>query len=204
MVLPINELKPEQTDAIAKFMRIVTTRRFYSETCSVATDDIEARGAIVNFTTGGGKTLVALGAVRALMDKGLIDHVVILVPTQTLVQQWKSQFFEKSLASASDINGLEIPSQIKGVELDARPCSDQRGIQRLPHSTITKQSRDEHYVLYLGRSPERACSDLERCESAPVVDNITRCDVLSRAQCDAHRRRCTRSGVRLAPGCCAV
>ena len=126
MVLPINELKPEQTDAIAKFMRIVTTRRFYSETCSVATDDIEARGAIVNFTTGGGKTLVALGAVRALMDKGLIDHVVILVPTPTLVQQWKSQFFEKSLASASDINGLEIPSQIKGVELDARPCSDQR------------------------------------------------------------------------------
>jgi hypothetical protein len=119
-----NELKSDQTAAIERFMRIVTTKRLFSHKCPVSTEGIEAKGAIVNFTTGGGKTLVALGAARALIDQGAITHIVILVPTQTLVRQWISQFYDASLKYADDIHVAEIPSEIKGIKLKIQECRE--------------------------------------------------------------------------------
>lgn len=121
------ELEQYQREAVRRFKDIITTKAL-SSNCknsreNVAIAAIEPKGAIVNFTTGGGKTITALGIAKALIDdtKLKVSNIVILVPTVTLAEQWYDQFTIESNNIVYTKDGIltkQIPSSVAGIIWD--------------------------------------------------------------------------------------
>ena len=59
---------------------------------------------IFSVATGGGKTIFAIKCIHHLFSNGLIDSVIVVVPTRTLIDQWISNFITLSDITIDEIN----------------------------------------------------------------------------------------------------
>lgn len=59
---------------------------------------------IVNVVTGGGKTIFGMYCFNELINRGIIDNVIVIVPSKTLQDQWAANFQNIFTIDENDIN----------------------------------------------------------------------------------------------------
>ena len=126
------QLRPWQTEALEKANKWLL-------------DDATDKHFLINAAPGAGKTIAACVIAKDLIEKGLIDRVVVIAPRVEVVRQWAKDFFLVTGRYMHRVSGAD-----EKIELDV--CVTWAAVQALQDAfqAVCRESRvlvicDEHH-----------------------------------------------------------